>query len=148
MRRLSLPWKLALASLTLAMTTAAAVLWVFPPGKLDARAHQIMSQLVDEHLGELDQRLFDMDVSGQAPEGCEFTWHDDKRIGWRTYTFKATFQLADYDELRHDWVVTCAPDAQFYAVDLESSYTGAYAPLRQQLVMHRVTDLPGTAGTR
>lgn len=148
MNRLTLPWRIALASLALVVATATLTLWALPAGKLNAQASQTLNELLDTYLGELDQRLFAMDTSGQAPDTCEFTWHDQKRVGLRTYTFEATFQRADYDPIRQDWVITCSPDAEFYALDIISTYTGAYAPNRHQLVMHRITDLPGTAGTR
>jgi len=144
----TLPWRLAFASLALAVATTTLVLWVLPPGKRNSQATQTLNQLLDAHLGELDRRLYALDTSGHALEGCAFTWRDQKRVALRTYTFEATFQLADYDPLRQDWVITCAPDAKYYALDLVSAYSGAYAPLRNQYVMHRVTHPPETATTR
>lgn len=140
MRRLTTPWKLALASLGLTITLLALTTWVFPPGKQNAAASMTLHDLINEHLGELDQRLWTMDVNG-GPQACEFTWRDSKREGLRTYTFDARFHLATYDPIRQDWVDTCDDTTEYYALELESSYTGAFAPRLDQYVMHRVTHL-------
>ena len=96
----------------------------------------LLHELIDKHVGDLDQRLWAMDENG-GPEACEFTWSDDKRVGLRTFTFDAHFHLAAFDPIREDWVRTCDNTADFYALELDSTFTGAYAPRRDLIVMHR-----------
>lgn len=130
-------WSIAIGALAAFAITFTLALLIFPPGKADAARYEHLALLMEEHLATVDNRLQDAERQDSAKLECPLQWVDSPPAGRQRFTIETTVYYAYFDEVRNDWVPTCDPDADYYAITLEGSWPNAPAPISQEVAADR-----------
>lgn len=130
-------WLIAIAALTSLATTFAITLFIHPPGAGDTKHQQRLTPIMLGHLATIDNRLQESELYTDTPISCPLEWQDTYREGRHAYTVRTTVHFAHYDEIRTDFVPTCAPEAAYYAISLEGTWGKSALPVTMELAADR-----------